>query len=204
MSDNPSGDRSLSKLHSSQSFALSWVYEFPGTAALSGLAGRILGGWKLNGIWSANSGTPFSANLNFDNAADLGEGTNQRPDLVSGRKNNPINPDNPDQYFDPSAFVAPPPRTYGNLGRNTLIGPGYANLDLGVAKDFALARLGESAALQFRTEFFNILNRAQFANPGSGNLRVFSTPTRVIPTAGKITSTAATNREVQFGLKLIW
>ncbi|MBI3940961.1 MAG: TonB-dependent receptor [Acidobacteria bacterium] len=204
VSDNPSGDRSLSKLHSSQSFALSWVYEFPGTAALSGLAGRILGGWKLNGIWSANSGTPFSANLNFDNAADLGEGTNQRPDLVSGRKNNPINPDNPDQYFDPSAFVAPPPRTYGNLGRNTLIGPGYANLDLGVAKDFALARLGESAALQFRTEFFNILNRAQFANPGSGNLRVFSTPTRVIPTAGKITSTAATNREVQFGLKLIW
>jgi hypothetical protein len=86
---------------------------------------------------------------------------------------------------------------YGNLGRDTLIGPGLATWDLSLLKD---TRLRENLNLQFRAEFFNLLDRANFNTPNA----VVFTPSGVSPTAGVITSTSTTSRQIQFGLKLLW
>jgi len=108
----------------------------------------------------------------------------------------------PAKWFDPSAFLAPlntAPNLgfYGNLGRNTLIGPGLATWDFSVLKD---TRIREQLNLQFRAEIFNLLNRANFNQPNA----VVFTPSGISPTAGVITSTTTTSRQVQFGLKLLW
>src|SRR5205814_10534321 len=86
---------------------------------------------------------------------------------------------------------------YGNVGRDTLIGPGLATWDFSVLKDTPIR---ERLNLQFRAEIFNLLNRANFNLPNA----VVFTPSGVSPTAGAITSTSTTSRQVQFGLKLLW
>ncbi|MBI3939454.1 MAG: TonB-dependent receptor [Acidobacteria bacterium] len=199
--DNPKAERALSKLDVRQIFTASWLYQLPTGQELSGVGKTLLGGWMLNGILSFSGGTPFTVNLNFDNAGFLNNPTLQRPDRVAGASNNPVRPGNPNQYFDPAAFVVAPPRTFGNLGRNTLIGPGYANLDLGLTKESSVPRISESFTIQFRVEVFNVLNRAQFSLPA---LIVFSNRTTILPNAGQITSTVADNRQIQLGLKFVW
>ena len=105
----------------------------------------------------------------------------------------------PNQYFNPDAFIVPPNGTYGNVGRDTFIGPGLATFDFSLLKD---TRITEKLGLQFRAEFFNILNHANFNTP---NLITFTSATGVpSPTAGVITSTSTTSRQIQFGLKFIW
>ncbi len=106
---------------------------------------------------------------------------------------------NPSQWFNPDAFLRQPANSgfYGNLGRDTFIGPGLATWDFSALKE---TPIHERLNLQFRAEIFNLLNRANFNTP---NLIVF-TPSGVSGTAGAITSTSTTARQVQFGLKLIW
>jgi hypothetical protein len=105
----------------------------------------------------------------------------------------------PNQYFNPNAFLIPPSGTYGNVGRNVLTGPGLATMDFSVAKNTAIS---ERLLAQFRAEFFNIFNRANFATPNA----VVFTSAGAAPssTAGVITATATTSRQIQFGLKLLW
>ena len=96
------------------------------------------------------------------------------------------------------AFELPPVGCYGNLGRNTLIGPGFVNVDLTLVK---IIPVTERLKIDFRAEFFNLLNRAQFAPPdyvtflGSGQPR---------GAAGRIQETLATSRQIQFGLKILF
>ena len=105
----------------------------------------------------------------------------------------------PTQWFNPNAFLAPPNASgfAGNLGRDTLIGPGLGTWDLSFLKDTPLR---ENLNLQFRAEMFNLLDRANFNTPNA----VVFTPTGVSPTAGVITSTSTTSRQIQLGLKLRW
>jgi hypothetical protein len=106
---------------------------------------------------------------------------------------------NPNRWFNPAAFLAPPANSgfYGNLGRDTLIGPGLATWDLSLLKDIEIR---ERAKLQFRAEFFNVLNRSNYNTPNA----VVFTPSGVSPTAGVITSTATPSRQIQVGVKLLW
>jgi hypothetical protein len=104
---------------------------------------------------------------------------------------------NPNEWFNPNAFVLPAAGTYGDLGRGTYQGPGLAELDLSLVKNIAIA---DRMKLQFRSEFFNISNRTNFGTP---NAIVFS-GTAISPSAGLITTTATTSRQIQFGLKLIF
>jgi hypothetical protein len=154
-------------------------------------------GWEWNGILTAASGNPFSVLVGFDRArAKFQAGTSpQRPDLVSGRDNNPVL-GGPDHYFDLSAFALPDAGFYGNLGRNTLIGPGLFNLDLSLSKRFPLR---EGVQLQFRGEVFNSLNHPNFAIPSQRTVFSSSGP---VGSAGRITSTLTSSRQIQFGLKL--
>ena len=156
----------------------------------------ISAGWSLNGILVLASGAPFSALVSYDRArANFGTGPSpMRPDLVPGRSSNPIK-GGPVQYFDPTAFSLPDAGYYGNLGRNTLIGPGLISLDTSLAKNFAF---GERAKLQLRAEVFNLPNRPNFAIPSQRN--VFTTTGRVA-SAGTITSTLTPSRQIQLGAR---
>jgi hypothetical protein len=127
---------------------------------LRGPFGKLVEGWQLNGILTLNSGSPFSAVLGFDRAGLLPRsgGGGQRPDLAPG-----ADPDailgGPDRYFDSAGFLVPPAGYLGNLGRNTLTGPGVRTLDLGLTKQTALTG---TQKIEFRAEFFNILKPCQF------------------------------------------
>jgi hypothetical protein len=103
------------------------------------------------------------------------------------------------QYFNPAAFIQPLAGTYGNVGRNILQGAGLATTDFSLAKKFALS---ERVNLQFRAEFFNTFNRVNLNTP---NPVVYTAATGgPSPTAGVITSTATSSRQIQLGLKLLF
>jgi len=116
--------------------------------------------------------------------------------FAPGRTLNGIYLRKPEQWVDPTAFVLPPAGTYGNAGRNILIGPGLANVDVSV---FKTTRLSEGRNLQLRAEIFNVLNHANFGIPSS----IMLTNTgAAAAAAGVITSTAGTSRQIQLGAKL--
>ena len=130
----------------------------------------IAGGWNLNGIVSYNTGRPFTVTSGVDNAR-TGTG-NQRADVVSDPNftGDRTHNDQINEWLRRASFVPNAIGTYGNLGRNTYYGPGFANIDLGVVKNFAIR---ERMNTQFRFELFNALNHANFNNPttaqNSGN-----------------------------------
>jgi hypothetical protein len=110
--------------------------------------------------------------------------------------------------FDPvTGTPTADPRTClnlrGNLGRNTLIGPGLVNLDFSVFKNNHVQRISDAFNVQFRAEFFNILNHTNFAPP-LDNRNIFDSTGQRIGNAGLITSTQTPSRQIQFALKLIW
>jgi hypothetical protein len=173
---------------------------------LGGFANAAASGWTVNSIVTLQDGFPFTPQLSY-NPSNNGDTRNPVRPFVNPAFTGPVILGNPTQWFNPSAFLAPAFATpadikanggfYGNLGRNTLIGPGLATWDFSVLKD---TRLREQLNLQFRAEIFNLLNRANFNQPNA----VVFTPSGVSPTAGIITSTSTTSRQVQFGLKLLW
>jgi hypothetical protein len=144
-------------------------------------------------------GFPFTPQLSY-NPSNNGDTRNPVRPFVNPAFTGSVIEGNPNQWFNPAAFLAPPASSgfYGNLGRDTLIGPGLATWDFSVRKDTPIY---ERATLQFRAEFFNILNRANFNLP---NEVVFTSATATSPTAGVITSTSTSSRQIQFGLKLLW
>jgi Carboxypeptidase regulatory-like domain len=165
---------------------------------LDGWRRAMASGWSVNSILTGQSGFPFTPQMSY-NPSNNGDTRNPVRPFVNPDFTGPVILGKPGQWFNPNAFLAPPANSgfYGNLGRDTLIGPGLATWDFSVLKETALR---ERLALQFRAEIFNMLNRANFNTP---NLITF-TPSGVSGTAGAITSTATTARQIQFGLKLIW
>jgi hypothetical protein len=183
---------------------ISTVYELPiGSGKQfvnqwSGFAGGLVSGWSVNSIVLLQGGFPYTPQLSY-NPSNNGDTRNPVRPFANPAFTGSIITGNPNQWFNPAAFLAPPANSgfYGNLGRDTLIGPGLATWDFATVKD---TRLKERLTLQFRAEIFNLLNRANFNTP---NLIVF-TPSGVSGTAGAITSTSTTARQVQFALKLLW
>jgi hypothetical protein len=155
-------------------------------------------GWTVNSIVTLQGGFPFTPQLSY-NPSNNGDTRNPVRPFVNPNFSGPVILGNPNQWFNPAAFLAPPNNSgfYGNLGRDTLIGPGLATWDVSLLKD---TRIRERLNLQFRAEFFNILNDVNFNTPNA----ITFTPTGVSPTAGVITSTSTTSRQIQLGLKLRW
>jgi hypothetical protein len=164
----------------------------------SGAADKLASGWSLNAIATIHSGFPFTPELSF-NPSNNGNAQNPiRPSLNPAFQGKMILR-SPNGWFDPNAFIVPPNGTLGNLGRNTLDGPGLSEVDLSLFKD---TKLWEKLDLQFRAEAFNLFNTANFNTP---NLITFtSASARPSTTAGVITSTATTSRQIQLALKVIW
>jgi hypothetical protein len=161
-----------------------------------GVGGRLASGWQLNTIVTLLSGFPFTPQIGSNRS---GDGDTRNPDRPNFNPafSGPIILGRPNEWFNPNAFVLPVAGTYGNAGRGILTGPGLAEVDLSAFKD---TRITERANLQFRAEVFNIANRANFGTP---NAVVFS-GTNYSGSAGLITATATTSRQIQFGLKLIF
>jgi hypothetical protein len=180
---------------------LSWTYELPfgkGKKFLGdahGVTQFMAGGWQINSIDTFQSGTPFTVTMQ-QNTLNSGSGTQWPNRIGSGETaNQTIN-----HWFDPTAFVAPGNFTYGNAGRNILVGPGTEQFDLSVFKNFYFG--GEKAhRVQFRAEAFNAFNRPQFNNP---NAQIGFAGVAQITSAGNPPLFQRTSREVQLALKLHW
>jgi hypothetical protein len=178
------GDRGPSDFDARHRFVLSSIYDLPFRGNC------FVEGWQLAVVVQSQSGNPF--NVVTSNSTVNGVANTLRPD-VSG----PVETTGDvDGWFDTSVFSAMP--RFGNLGRNVIIGPGFNNTDFAVIKN---TNLGESWKLQFRAEFFDLFNHANFGRPGN----VVGTPS-----FGRITSTrfptgeSGSSRQIQFALKLIY
>jgi hypothetical protein len=169
--------------------SISARYELP-------FKGRIAGGWQVNGIATLLSGFPFTPQIGSSRSGDGDTRNPDRPSVNPGFSG-PVIQGSPNQWYNPNAFVLPTVGTFGNLGRGVLTGPSLTNLDLSLFRTFAVR---ERLNLQFRSEFFNVLNHANFASP---NPIVFANGV-ISSSAGLITSTVTTSRQIQFGLKLIF
>jgi hypothetical protein len=199
-----------------QRLVANFAYDLPlgQWQALSRLPHRLTQGWKTLGIFSAQSGFPFTVAGTYPSVQygyDIYDGFGARPFLL---QRGTLNPSGGPQFFSSAVIgnnnglgtgffglplvTSPVPgvgaalASPGNLGRNTFTGPGWSNLDFSIIKD---TRITESKSLQFRAEFFNILNEATFGTPGE-----------MLGSAGfgLSTSTAVPERVIQFGLRFIF
>jgi len=152
-----------------------------------------------------HSGTPYSVYDAIDraNVGEAGAAANaERPDLV-GSNNNPngIRRTSSGVFgFDASSFALQPAGIFGNLGRNTLTAPGVRTVDLGVSKN---TRISERSSLNLRLDIFNVANHTNFAFPNAALYTGVDANGNGIPnpTAGLITSTATTSRQLQLSAK---
>ncbi len=187
---------------------------------LHGVAGKLAGGWSFSSILSLASGPPFTPVTSFDYQGALPQsGGAGHLDLVPGASLSPvlsnyrqaIAANHTAPYFDVKAFVLPPLTPdcarpgatctrldFGNVARHTMIGPGLATWDLSILKS---THLTERTQLQFRGEFFNLLDRANFRLP---NNTVFLSGGARNAAAGQITDVSTSARQIQFALKLIF
>lgn len=201
---NPKGDRSLSSQDVSQRLVISYVLDLPfghGKRFMSnatGVVDKLVGGWGVDGVTIFQKGFPLVlSNGNPNYTTSFGAGS--RPNYIAGcNKSAPSGVSKLNEWFNTACFVSPADFTFGNESRTdpTLRGSGVNNWDFSLFKRTKFGpddRLG----LEFRTEFFNLFNRTQFAPP---NTSIGSA------TVGQVTSTAAgTNpRLVQFGLKFLF
>ena len=165
---------------------------------LQGFANGAVSGWSVNSIVTIQSGFPITPQLSYNPSND-GDTRNPVRPFVNPNFHGKAILGTPTQWFNPAAFLAPPPNSgfWGNSSRDSLIGPGLGTWDFSAVKD---TTIHERLTLQFRGEIFNLLNRANFNTP---NLIAF-TPSGVSGTAGAISSTSTTSRQVQLALKLLW
>ena len=209
-------DRGLSNFHIAHHAVLQYTWDLPLSFRRASVAGILLNDWQTAGILTLSGGYPFTANVSFDIVNNrVREG--HRPDLVPGADNSPVL-GGPDKYFDVSSFILQDEGHLGTLGRNTLIGPGLATLDVSVTRS---VQLSDQQSLQFRLEVFNLLNRANFSHPqnrgAGGGVIVFNdlndeclaappNPACLgngipVGNAATIFSTTSSSRQLQLGMR---
>ena len=170
---------------------------------------RAVEGWQLSGIVTWNTGLPLSIQDGFDEVGFGYASSGARPNYVPGCQ---VNVGKVNEWFNPACFSLQAPGTLGNVGRDTIVGPGLAQVDFAVIKD---TKIREAIAAQFRAEFFNIFNHPQFGQPAASLFTAGATGACTIsgagcgnpnPTAGQITTLAGNTaaRQIQLALKLIF
>jgi len=189
---NVASDYGRSDADQRHKVSASWTYDLPfgqGRQYMNtsgGFLDTLLGGWQFGGIITYGSGFPFTPLIGED-PSNTGTFGSVRPDQVGDpHVDNP----SPNGWFNTGAYATPAAYTFGNAARNSLIGPDFFNVDLYLAKRFAVAR---DMSLEFRLEVYNVANRANFAQPD---------PFVDSDSGGTITGLAAPMREIQWGLRL--
>jgi hypothetical protein len=174
---------------------------------------RLISGWSLSTIANLQTGFPFSPQLGY-NPTGSGDSRNPvRPNLNSAfggsLYTHGSTAQRVAQFFNPAAFAAPAAGYVGNVSRDSLTGPGYGDWDLSLLKS---TQLSEATRLQFRAEFFNVLNHTNLqlpsevvfaAGPTQGTTASQTTAVS-LASPGAITATANTSRQIQLGLKLLF
>lgn len=205
-------ERALSDFDIRHRLAANYFWTPPFGQGSSGLGAALLGGWRLGGIVSYRTGVPTTIGVNVRTPGYLFAPT--RPNLIAGQSNNPTEGvstgcsgieegrelGTPDLYYDPCAFSLPAPGTLGNLGRNTVIAPSVFNADVSLQKEFSI---DSQKRLQFRAEIFNLLNHSNFSGNQGSTAVVFSGSSgRRSSSAGRLSQSATTARQLQFALRL--
>jgi hypothetical protein len=188
------------------SFDITQVLSVNGLYALPFHKNKLVEGWRLSGIFRSSTGFPLTIADGVD-AAGLGE-TNDRPNAVLGCVPTTVTAAQAINHiwYNPGCYSIQQLTTLGNLGRGTVRGPLLNNADLAFLKDTRIPKISEAFDVQFRAEFFNILNHPNYGLPG---LSLFSAiqaggVAAANASAGKITSIVGTPRQVQFALKIIF
>ncbi|GMV23912.1 MAG: hypothetical protein AMXMBFR57_38610 [Acidimicrobiia bacterium] len=192
----PGYNKGLSDFHAEHNWVTNFVWE-------------PFGGWRLSGLLRMRSGNPLTVFVQTNRSRSLwspslGPGTGpDRPSYAPGYNKDNAVTGNPSQWFDPNAFVLQPAGTFGNVGRNELIGPDLRTLDLALSKFMKLDRLSFGrGTLELRLEVFNVFNRANFGPP---SLVAFAgtAPTEApLATFGQIRSTVTSARQGQLGIRI--
>jgi hypothetical protein len=224
--------KGLSDFNVSRNLTVNWLWQIPTPASFSGPAGWIARGWGVEGLLELSDGVPMwpLTGLTSDPLGQINQEPMSIPDLAPGcTPQNAVQPGNL-QYLKPQCFIIPvapagfdpthtkcdqgfvltnpnlDPNTcsnlLGHLTRNSIIGPGLFNVDMSLVKDTHIKKFSENFNIQFRAEFFNILNRTNFSPP-SDNLVVLD-PTPVGGFGVIDQNTQVPMREIQFGLKIVW
>jgi hypothetical protein len=194
---NLAAERGLASFDIRNRLTSTAIYDLPfgsnGRWLKNGWAAKIAGGFEASGILTLQSGFPFTINLKGD-TANVGAGTGGiyvRPNVVGSSQYLPSSQQSTSEWFNVADFANPGAGNFGDLGRNTLIGPSMFDLDLVLQKNITIM---ERVKLQLRAEFFNVLNHSNY------NIvdRIFADPS-----FGAVQS-QLDPRQLQFGLKLIF
>lgn len=208
---SPGANYGPSDFNAAQTVTGQLVYQVPfGNGrqfALHGVLDQVLGGWRVSSVFQLHSGVPFTPVIQSSVADGIDPGLT--PSLQAGSTLLPVLAGNPaagkqsiTQWFNPAAFANPGYGSFGNVGRNALIGPGFANMDLSLGKTFLLH--WEGIKLDVRADAYNVLNHINFANPDA-NVGYTSAGVLADPTAGELTGPAGGNgnrRIMQLGARL--
>jgi carboxypeptidase family protein len=181
-------EKSRSDYDIAHRFVVSYTYNLPFGRDRQGAAKLLLDGWQLIGIHAFNTGTPYTIHASSDFSNADGD---SRPDRIPGVSDVPSGGRIREQWFNPAAFTNPGDGQWGNVGRNVLTGPGLVSVDFSLFKTFPIT---ERWKLQFRSEFFNLINHPNFR----GLDTTFDSPS-----AGEL-SAAGAARQIQFALKLLF
>jgi hypothetical protein len=206
-------ERGLSDFDARHNFVANFLYDLPFGKGrqiggdLTGVAGKLIGGWSTGGIVNLRSGFPFNVSLAFDQVrSGIDNPQYLRPNVAPGVKLSDATSDDPMSFVNPAFFQLQPAGFYGNAPRNALRGPKLYSFDMSFAKQTAIT---EGLRTEFKVEAFNLFNRANFAAPELVNRIIFvgvddTGAPMLNPTFGQLTMTATSSRQLQFGLKLLW
>lgn len=161
-------NRGISVLNLPLSSVTNFIYVTPGLDGHRGLLKQVAGSWEVSGIWTFQSGQPFTIKggngNNNSGSYQYGDRADSVPDQTpyshQGSRSRWLA-----QYFNTAAFTNNAPGTFGNIGKNTITGPGLNYGDLNLAKNWRF--LADRYALQFRCEMFNAFNHPSFGSPGN-------------------------------------
>ncbi len=207
--DDPSRDWGLSEFDSRNDVGFNFAYPLPFRLE-SRVLGGVVNGWALQGIGTFTAGLPLTPRLATAVSRNLDSQFAERPNLNPGFSSNPTSGvsagcpgfaagtpvGNATNWYDPCAFSVPLAGTYGDLGRDTIIGPGLSDVDLALQKSFQISERAK-AALKF--EMFNIFNHPNFGLP---NTTALASSGAASPSAGVITYTTTSSRQIQFALRI--
>jgi hypothetical protein len=198
--------RGLSDTDIRHNFTANYVWNIPSPASFNRSAKAILGNWEFGGILTMETGTPFTVTISGDPLGENNGDPFQYPDRSYGPGcKTAVNPGNPNQYVKLQCFSPPKFSTLlGNEGRNTLTGPGEVEFDVSLSKNIPIPKISETFKTQFRADFFNVINHANFTSPNDNRAIYADALGNLTGAPGAITLTNTTSRQLQFSVKATW
>jgi Carboxypeptidase regulatory-like domain/TonB-dependent Receptor Plug Domain len=206
----PSTRRGVADFNVPNELNVNYLYQVPHIKDLHGPLNVLANGWETSGIYFAQNGLPFTPTIAGDSLGIKGTAPYNVPNRISNAPgcSTGVNSRRANGYINLNCFTFPNPNAngttiYGNVGRNSLLGPRLNAFDFSMMKTTGLSKTKEDLKLQFRAELYNIFNHSNFSPP-IANRTVFTAAGAPVGTAGNITSTVTTNRQIQFGLKFLF